>query len=42
MKNCISKLNTITFNNIIKLYENNIPPMLRFIHDKNIKSSGWI
>ena len=25
-----------------KLYESNIPPLLRFMHIKNINSSGWI
>jgi DNA polymerase elongation subunit (family B) len=30
------------FNTNIKLYEANIPPILRFFHIKNISPSGWI
>lgn len=32
-----------TFNDTnIKLYESNIPPLLRFFHVKNISPSGWV
>ena len=30
------------FDTNIKLYESNIPPLLRFFHIKNISPSGWI
>ena len=26
----------------VQLFESNIPPMLRFLHEKNIQSAGWI
>ena len=29
-------------NTYIKLYESNIPPLLRFFHIKNISPSGWV
>jgi len=35
--------NGYTFNNTnIKLYESNIPPLLRFFHIKDISPSGWV
>ena len=30
------------FRNESNLYESNIHPLLRFIHDRDIKPSGWI
>ena len=35
-------INRHIHNKIFSLYESNIKPLIRFIHEQNIKPSGWV
>ena len=35
-------INRRIHNKIFNLYESNIKPLIRFIHEQNIKPSGWV